>query len=96
MKFQNGEPPKNICFVVGTDRKGECAECQTEFASPVSAGGQYTLEGLPPGEYELTLYANACGAGEQTRIPPAKQAIRVANGIEARADFIVDLNKRDQ
>jgi hypothetical protein len=96
VKFQKGAPPKNICFFVATNRKGECAECQTEFYAPVSAGGQYTLEGLPPGEYELTLRAQSCGAGDQPRIAPVNQAIRVANGVEARADFVVDLNKKDQ
>jgi protocatechuate 3,4-dioxygenase beta subunit len=96
VKFQNGEPPRNVCFYVTTERRGECAECQTSFYAPVSAGGQYTLEGLPPGEYELTLYARSCGAGDQPRIAPMKHAIRVANGVEARADFIIDLNKRYQ
>jgi protocatechuate 3,4-dioxygenase beta subunit len=96
VKFQNGEPPKNVCFYVTTERKGECAECQTGFYAPVSAGGQYKLEGLPPGEYELTLRAQACGASDQPRIAPVKQTARVANGIEARADFDIDLNKRDQ
>jgi len=96
LKFQNGEAPKNVCFIVVTGRKGECSSCEDGFFARVTAGGQYTLEGLPPGEYELTLYANACGAGEESRIPPAKQTIRVSNGVEARADFVVDLNKKDQ
>ncbi|MGH9768401.1 MAG: carboxypeptidase regulatory-like domain-containing protein [Blastocatellia bacterium] len=96
VKYQNGEPPKNACFLVTTDRKGECAECQTGFYSQVSAGGQYTLEGLPPGEYELTLQARSCVAGDQPRIASVKQAIRVANGVETRSDFVVDLNRKDQ
>src|SRR5262245_2072976 len=96
LKFQNGEPPKNVCFYVSTDRKGECDECRTNFYSQVSAGGQYMLEGLPPGEYELTLHSHFCGAGTHPGISPVTQAISVVNGVEARADFVVDLNKRDQ
>ena len=96
VRFQNGELPKNVCFYVHTDRKGECDECHAWFSSPVSAGGQYTLEGLPPGEYELTLYAHSCGVGEPPRIAPIKRMARVAEGIEARVDFEVDLNRKDQ
>jgi protocatechuate 3,4-dioxygenase beta subunit len=96
LNFQNGEPQKNICFYVTTDRKGECADCQNRFHAQVSAGGQYMLEGLPPGDYELTLRSHLCGSGVHPGIAPVKQAIHVANGAEARADFIVDLSKRDQ
>jgi protocatechuate 3,4-dioxygenase beta subunit len=99
LKFQNGELPKNVCFYVTTDYKGECADCQTHFHSQVSVGGQYALEGMPPGEYELTLNSHFCGGGFQPGIAPAaplKQVIHVANGVEARADFIVDLSKKDQ
>ena len=96
VKFQNGDPPKNVCFYVITHHKGECDDCENEIFSQVSAGGQFTLEGLPPGEYELTLQSHLCGSGEHPGIAPVKQAVRVANGVEARADFVVDLNKKDQ
>jgi hypothetical protein len=96
VKFQNGDPPKNVCFYVITHHKGECDDCENEIFSQVSAGGQFTLEGLPPGEYELTLQFHLCGSGEHPGIAPVKQAVRVANGVEARADFVVDLNKKDQ
>jgi len=96
VKFQNGGPPENACFFVHTSRRGACLNCFRDFQARVSAGGQYTLEGLPPGDYELTLSAYSCGAGGHPLIAPVKQAIRVANGVEARADFVVDLNKKDQ
>jgi hypothetical protein len=96
IRFQNGEPPKNLCFYVIADHKGECDECRANIHSPVSAGGQYMLEGLPPGDYELTLHAHSCGAGVTPPIAPIKQMARVANGAETRADFVVDLNKKDQ
>ena len=96
VKFQNGEPPKGACFVVQTNSNGECSQCQSYFQAQASLGGQYTLEGLPPGEYELTLVGQSCDVGVQFQIPPVKQTIRVANGVETRADFVVDLNKKDQ
>jgi hypothetical protein len=96
IRFQNGEPPKNLCFYVTADRKGDCDECRANIHSPVSAGGQYMLEGLPPGDYELTLYAQSCGIGVMPPIAPIKQMARVANGVETRADFVVDLNKKDR
>jgi hypothetical protein len=96
LKFINGEPPENACFLVSTRRKGACLDCYRDFQARVSVGGQYMLKGLPPGDYELTLYAYFCGAGGHPRIAPMKQAIQVAGRIEARADFVVDLTKKDQ
>src|SRR5262249_34535568 len=60
VKFQNGEPPKTACFYVQTTRMGECVSCQSAFYAQVSARGQYTLEDLPPGEYELSLHGKSC------------------------------------
>jgi hypothetical protein len=96
VKFQNGEPPEQACFFVNTRRNGECLNCYRDFQARVSVGGQYTIEGLPPGEYELTLLAYSCGAVGPPPIAPLKQAILVTKGAEARADFVVDINKKDQ
>src|SRR5262245_20087193 len=96
VKFQNGEPPKGACFAVQTNRNGECSSCQAYYHAQVSLGGQFTLEGLLPGEYELTLSGHPCSPSDKFQIPLYKQTIRVANGVETRADFVVDLNKKDQ
>jgi len=96
VKFQNGEAPKGACFAVFTTHKGECSFCQADYHAQVSQGGQYALEGLLPGEYELTLSGHPCSPSDQFQMPLQKQTIRVANGIETRADFVVDLNKKDK
>lgn len=96
VKFQNGEPPNDVCFSVVTGRRGECFSCQDVYRASVSASREYTLEGLPPGEYKLTLHANTCGAGNRPGIPPVTQTALVGNGVVTRADFVVDLNKRVQ
>src|SRR5262249_21200573 len=96
VKFQNGQPPKGACFFVQTNGHGECSNCQTYYHAQASPGGQYMLEGLLPGEYELTLSGHPCSPSDQFQIPPYKQTIRVASGVETRADFVVDLNKKDR
>jgi hypothetical protein len=96
VKFQNGELPKGACFFVSTIRNGECSNCQAHYHAQVSPGGQYMLEGLLPGEYELSLNGHPCSPSDQFQMSLFKQTIRVANGVETRADFVVDLNKKDQ
>ena len=96
VKFQTGEAPKGACFAVSTTHKGECSYCQSDYYAQVSPGGQYTLEGLLPGAYELTLSGQPCSPSDQFQMPLQKQTIRVANGTETRADFVIDLNKKDK
>jgi len=98
VKFQSGEPPKGFCFEVYTSREQDRFLGNTVFPyrTQVSAGGQYSLEELPPGDYELTLLAKPCGAEKFPEILPVKHRVRVGNGTETFADFVVDLSAKKQ
>jgi uncharacterized GH25 family protein len=98
VKFRNGETPKGFCFEVYTSREQDQVQGFTVFPyrEQVSAGGQYSLEDLPPGDYELRLLAKPCGAEKILEIPPVKHRVRIGNGTEANADFILDLSVKKQ
>ena len=98
VKFQNGETPKGICFEIYTVREQDQVQGFTVFPyrAPVSAGGQYSLEDLPPGDYELKLHTKPCATGKIPEIQPVKQRVKIGNGTEAIADFIVDLSAKKQ
>ncbi len=87
VSFQNGEPPKGVCFLVATGRQGHVYSLQ----ATVSASSQYVLEGLAPGSYDLRLVAFPCGATESPKLPSPTQTVTVTNGAEVRADFVLDL-----
>jgi hypothetical protein len=98
VRFQNGETPKGACFEVYTLREQDQVQGFSVFPyrAQVSAGGQYSLEDLPPGDYELSLFARRCGAEHIPEIPPVKHRVKIVNGVEANADFIVDLSPKKQ
>src|SRR5262245_14794201 len=98
VRFQNGETPKGACFEVYTSREQDQVQGFSvfPFRAQVSAGGQYSLEDLPPGDYELKLLAKPCGAEKLPEILPVKHRVRIGNGTEAIADFIVDLSAKKQ
>ncbi|MGH9769749.1 MAG: MSCRAMM family protein [Blastocatellia bacterium] len=98
VKFRNGEAPKGFCFEVYTSREQDNVQGFTVFPyrAQVSAGGQYSLEDLPPGDYELMLLAKPCGAEKFPEILPVKHKVRIVNGTESNADFIVDLGGKKQ
>jgi len=98
VRFQNGEPPKGICLEVQITREQETGQDFAVFPyrAQVSAGGQYSLEVLQPGDYELTLLARPCTAEKVPEILPVKQRVRMANGVVIRADFVVDLSAKKQ
>jgi len=93
VKSQNGEAPKGFCFEVYTSREQDNVQGFTVFPyrAQVSAGGQYSLEDLPPGDYELMLRAKPCATEKFPEILPVKHRVRVVNGTEALVDFVVDL-----
>src|SRR5262249_42463649 len=96
VKSQNGEAPKGFCFEVYTSREQDNVQGNTVFPyrAQVSAGGQYSLEDLPPGDYELMLLAKPCATEKFPEIPPLKHRVRVGNGTEALVDFVVDLSAK--
>jgi hypothetical protein len=69
----------------------------------VDIKGRFVIEGLLPGEYELTLMTMAPSVGDpdsrlQVRSPAVRQKVKVmvAKGQEAQVTMTLDLSKKDQ
>ena len=68
---------------------------------PVDLRGRFVIDGLQPGEYELSLSFQtnpaAPGADGRTMISRnVKQTVTVTNGSESQATILVDLNANDR
>ncbi|HWS87057.1 MAG TPA: carboxypeptidase-like regulatory domain-containing protein [Pyrinomonadaceae bacterium] len=61
----------------------------------VDARGRFVLEGLPAGEYEVSLemYFNV-PPPPRAFPPPVRQTVSVANGVTADVNFTMDLNAK--
>jgi len=69
------------------------------------ARGRFSLEGLLPGEYEITVSAMSVTPSAAGVPPPpgaisnrtlAKQNVTVANGVETEVTLVIDLGARDK
>ena len=69
------------------------------------ARGRFSLEGLLPGEYEITVYTMSLTPSAPGAPPPpgmrsnrtlAKQNVTVANGVETEVTLVVDLAAKDK
>ena len=58
--------------------------------TPVDARGNFLIKNLGEGTYEVTLQINVLTPRPPRPIPPQKQLIRVANGSESEANFVID------
>ncbi|HKR01113.1 MAG TPA: carboxypeptidase-like regulatory domain-containing protein [Pyrinomonadaceae bacterium] len=103
VKVENGELPENMRMVVnarrlaGTVVPGATVINEVWMGGPrgaqVDSRGRFLLEGLPPGEYELTLNVFAVG-NTPRRVIPIKKNVSVAEGIESEVTFTYDANAK--
>lgn len=60
----------------------------------IDARYRFVIENIPPGNYELTLRANASDSAEASPIEPVKQTVTVANGAETPVTLVLDVNAK--
>jgi hypothetical protein len=58
--------------------------------TPVDARGNFLIKNLGEGTYEVTLQINTVTPRPPRPIPPQKQMVRVTNGSESEANFVID------
>ncbi|HLF85087.1 MAG TPA: carboxypeptidase-like regulatory domain-containing protein [Blastocatellia bacterium] len=60
--------------------------------------GRFAIDGLPPGEYELSLtfQGRAVDGNTQLNSKSVKQTVTVTNGAETQVTMVVDLNEKNQ
>jgi protocatechuate 3,4-dioxygenase beta subunit len=108
VKVQGGEAPPELRFRISA-RRLESDDLPASTAA--DARGRFTIEGLLPGEYEITLNpmflappppspgaSPVGGAPPPFRMPnrPVKQNVTVANGIDAEITLVLDLSAKDK
>src|SRR5580765_4550885 len=60
----------------------------------VDARGNFLIENLSTGTYEVTLQINRLSPRPQRSIPPQKQTVNVTNGSATEVNFVIDLTPR--
>lgn len=92
VKVENGTLPENARVIVYARRRTDPMGMSNRGAQ-VDSRGRFVIEGISPGDYELTLQAFVPG-NPPRRIPPVKQSVTIANGVEAEVTMTLDLEAK--
>lgn len=92
VKIENGTLPENARLVVYARRRGDTSG-QVNRGAQVDTRGRFLIEGISPGDYELTLQAFLIGT-PPLRLAPVKQSVAVVNGVEAEVTMTLDLEAK--
>lgn len=90
VKFENGMPPPGARIFVGVRREG--SPYPELPGTQVDSRGHFLLSNLAPGAYSVTLnlaFDTAPPPGQRP-LPPVKQFVTVADGVEAEVVLTVD------
>lgn len=102
VRVQGGELTPGTRLMISAGRLGSDG---MRRATVADARGRFSLEGLLPGEYEITVNPmlvtpSAPGAppppGRQSNRTLAKQNVTVANGVETEVTLVIDLAAKDK
>ena len=88
----NGPLPDGARLLVGARRRAdEAAKPFAGHGAEVDSRGQFIIEGLPPGEYEVSINP-AYNSPPTRKLPTVKQTITVVNDSTSEAAITFDLN----
>ena len=94
---QGGELPANTLFMIFPRRtSGEPQMIQIRN-NMTDARGRFVLDGLPPGEYEITarpMFRSPVSQRPGPIIRPAKQTVTVTNDSEAEVTLVIDVSPK--
>jgi hypothetical protein len=92
VKLENGALPEGLRMNVVARRTADTSGPTTR-GSQVDARGRFLIEGLAPGDYEISLYVYQVATGSRPRgLPPIKQNVTVTNGVTSEVNLTFDLN----
>ncbi|HYG79706.1 MAG TPA: carboxypeptidase-like regulatory domain-containing protein [Pyrinomonadaceae bacterium] len=97
VRIANGPLPDGARMGVTARRRGDQPGMgYVSRGFEVDSRGRFVIEGLPPGEYELTLEMGFYESPPPTHAfpPPVKQTVSVTNGVTSDVNFTFDLNAR--
>ncbi len=92
VKVENGTLPENTRLIVYARRRSDAAGPPNRGAQ-IDSRGRFVIEGMAPGDYDLTLQAFVIGTPPR-RLAPVKQRVTVANGVEAEVILTLDLEAK--
>ena len=85
VKLENGSLPSDVQMFVRIAKPGDASFTRP---SQVDPRGHFLMEGIPPGNYELTLQFFGVGAPQR---PGYKREVSIQNGVVTDVMFTVDL-----
>lgn len=93
---ENGPLPEGVRLAVNARRRGdEPGLGYMGHGVEVDARGRFVLEGLPTGEYEVSLEVNYSTSPPPRIFPPGvKQTVSVTNGMTSDVSLTFDLNAK--
>ena len=86
VKFENGSLPEGVQMSVRLVKPGENLFIRP---SQVDARGNFLMEGIPPGNYDLML--QFFGVGGPQQLPAVKREVSIQNGVVTVVMLAVDL-----
>ncbi|MFY9610372.1 MAG: carboxypeptidase-like regulatory domain-containing protein [Blastocatellia bacterium] len=89
-------PSKSVSFASARSTTSAPSDGNQEF--PVDAKGNFVIEGLAPGDYEVEIKCFATDVIEAKQLGSAKQTVTVVSGNPAEVNLVLDLSakKRDE
>jgi hypothetical protein len=84
-------PPESEISVWARPLNGRLNESQRSLS--VDVKGNFVIENLAPGDYEVEVTANVPGPGGSRR-PSAKQSVTVTSGTPAQTTLVLDLSAK--
>lgn len=95
VRAEGGEMPEGSRLFITVHKPGEDANARPLAYTQPDTRGRFIIEGLAPGEYQLTLRAMFPPVSNQ-RPATLKQNVTVANGVETESTFTLDLTQREK
>jgi len=103
VKIQGGQITPDIRLIVAARRLER--ENPMTSSSSIDARGRFNIEGLQPGEYEVTVSSMRIAPSTPGAPPPpgivqprtlARQQVTITNGSEAEVTLVVDIGTKDK
>ena len=92
VKFEGGTLPGEIMLFVSMSRDG----VPSRASAQVDSRGQFVIENLAAGTYELTLQVVSRGGNLPSGLPARqKQVVTVTDGADSQVLFTLDLSRKD-
>src|SRR5258705_11324435 len=101
VRVEGGDIPAGAMMFLSIRRAGTNQPLNMRSPTTPDSRGRFFIDGLLPGEYELSLLFQTRPAPPVAGGPPiiskdVKQTVMVTNGTESQVTMLVDLNPKDR